>query len=501
MDAKAGLSALEERSLKGSEKLKMLDITRDKPVKVAVKVAVPVRDHPKFNFVGKLLGPKGNSMKRLQEDTMCKMAVLGRGSMRDRRKEEELRGSGDSRYAHLFEDLHVEISTFAAPAEAHARIAYALAEVRRFLVPDYHDDIRQEQMWEMQALTSTPALGAHSLEDSQSPTINTSNQVGGATTSSSSGASGRGLGGGLADMDTSNDDKSDDASGMECLSAVDKLDCSSSCASLGITGITTISTTSSEHPHPHQHQHHAHLHPAHAHGNQQQQQHHHQQHHHSHSHSHSHQAHFHQLLQQAHGGASTAAAAACGEHLSGQATPTTAAALHTTAMAVALQHQLTAAGIGGLLKPATGVGATMAGLPTTQAGVGVGVGVGAAALQLSGDGESSGSTLTLLEPPGTALLHPALRNVKTINIGGGLGRKRPLLGVPRSGMNPTKRTVMSLLARAKNSQALHSVRQPMVTATSFAEPLQMLASPFIIPHQAVDQPILALSKEGLAQGV
>lgn len=74
-------------------------------------------------------------MKRLQEDTMCKMAVLGRGSVRDRKKEEEMRASGDPRYSHLFEDLHVEISTFAAPAEAHARIAYALAEVRRFLVP------------------------------------------------------------------------------------------------------------------------------------------------------------------------------------------------------------------------------------------------------------------------------------------------------------------------------------------------------------------------------
>ena len=33
------------------------------------------------------------------------------------------------------EDLHVEISAYATPAEAHARIAYALAEVRRFLVP------------------------------------------------------------------------------------------------------------------------------------------------------------------------------------------------------------------------------------------------------------------------------------------------------------------------------------------------------------------------------
>lgn len=39
-----------------------------------------------FNFVGKLLGPKGNSLKRLQEDTMTKMAILGRGSMRDRHK-------------------------------------------------------------------------------------------------------------------------------------------------------------------------------------------------------------------------------------------------------------------------------------------------------------------------------------------------------------------------------------------------------------------------------
>ncbi|XP_017835966.1 RNA-binding protein asd-2 isoform X2 [Drosophila busckii] len=452
MEAKSSLSSQEERASKSSEKLKMLDITRDKPVKVSVKVAVPVRDHPKFNFVGKLLGPKGNSMKRLQEDTMCKMAVLGRGSMRDRRKEEELRGSGDSRYAHLFEDLHVEISTFAAPAEAHARIAYALAEVRRFLVPDYHDDIRQEQMWEMQALTSTPTL-SH-LDDSQSPTS---------------------INRGLADMDTSNDDKSDnDTSGMDCLSP-DKLDCAQSCSS------------DTQHQQPSQQQ-------------QQQQQHHH--HHHHHQQQQQQPAHFHQLLQ-AHSGASSAAAAAaaaaCGEHLSGQASSATAAALHTTAMAVALQHQLTAAGIGGLLKQAApgvgvGVGGAMSTLPATQANA-------TTFQQLTGDAtDANTSALTLLEPPG-ALLHPALRNVKAINIGGGLGRKRPLLGVPRSGMNPTKRTVMSLLARAKNSQALHTVRQPMVTTNSFAEPLQMLASPFIIPHQSMDQSIIALPKESLAQGV
>ncbi|KAL0276783.1 UNVERIFIED_CONTAM: hypothetical protein PYX00_004284 [Menopon gallinae] len=102
---------------------------------------------------------------------MTKMAILGRGSMRDKHKEEELRLSGDPKFSHLHEDLHVEITAFAPPAEAHARIAYALADVRRFLVPDYNDDIRQEQMWEMQILKEQPenspiindGLGLHVL--------------------------------------------------------------------------------------------------------------------------------------------------------------------------------------------------------------------------------------------------------------------------------------------------------------------------------------------------
>ncbi|KAI5633275.1 KH domain-containing protein [Phthorimaea operculella] len=125
---------------------KYLDVYREKPVKVTVKVLVPLKEHPKFNFVGKLLGPKGNTMKHLQEETMCKMAVLGRGSMRDRQKEEELRNSLDPKYAHLSDELHVEISALAPPAEAHARIAYALAEVKKYLIPDANDMIRQNQM-------------------------------------------------------------------------------------------------------------------------------------------------------------------------------------------------------------------------------------------------------------------------------------------------------------------------------------------------------------------
>ena len=36
-----------------------------------------------FNFVGKLLGPRGSSLKQLQASSMTKMAILGRGSMRN----------------------------------------------------------------------------------------------------------------------------------------------------------------------------------------------------------------------------------------------------------------------------------------------------------------------------------------------------------------------------------------------------------------------------------
>lgn len=123
------------------------DVYQQKTIKLSQKVHVPIKE--KFNYVGKLLGPKGNSLRRLQEETQCKIVILGRFSMKDRAREEELRNSTDTKYAHLNLPLHVEISTIAPPAEAYARVAYALAEIRKYLIPDKHDDIRQEQLREL----------------------------------------------------------------------------------------------------------------------------------------------------------------------------------------------------------------------------------------------------------------------------------------------------------------------------------------------------------------
>ncbi|XP_017481280.1 PREDICTED: KH domain-containing, RNA-binding, signal transduction-associated protein 3-like isoform X1 [Rhagoletis zephyria] len=125
------------------------DVYQQKPTKVTQKVYVPTRQYPKFNFTGKLLGPKGNTLRRLHQETQCKIIIKGRGSMRDREKEEELRQSGDPRHAHLHKDLYIEISALATPAEAHARVAYALAEIRKYLVPDKNDEVSQGQLREL----------------------------------------------------------------------------------------------------------------------------------------------------------------------------------------------------------------------------------------------------------------------------------------------------------------------------------------------------------------
>ena len=86
------------------------------------------------------------------------MAVLGKGSMRDKAKEEEMRLSKDPKYHHLNDDLHVEIVAFAPPAEAHARMSYALTEVRKYLIPDSNDTIRQLQMKELEILNSSEKM-------------------------------------------------------------------------------------------------------------------------------------------------------------------------------------------------------------------------------------------------------------------------------------------------------------------------------------------------------
>ncbi|KAM6960486.1 KH domain-containing, RNA-binding, signal transduction-associated protein 1-like [Aplochiton taeniatus] len=127
---------------KDADKETYLDLFAIKNLKLKERVLIPAKMFPRFNFVGKILGPQGSTIKRLQEETGAKISVLGKGSMRDKNKEEELRKGGEAKYAHLNLELHVFIEVMAPIPEAYLRMAHAMEEVKKFLVPE---PMEQEQ--------------------------------------------------------------------------------------------------------------------------------------------------------------------------------------------------------------------------------------------------------------------------------------------------------------------------------------------------------------------
>lgn len=131
--------------------------------KLVRKLFVPTQMDPNYNYVGRLLGPKGLTMKAIETVSGAKILVRGQGSVReDKRKisqckfgaecsrrptcpflhpgqtEEELREQESSAklLAHLKEPLHVLIM---APNTTIGHECVRAAEVRvlPLLVPDY----------------------------------------------------------------------------------------------------------------------------------------------------------------------------------------------------------------------------------------------------------------------------------------------------------------------------------------------------------------------------
>ena len=78
-------------------------------------------------------------MKRIQAETQTKMSILGRGSMRDKAKEEELRNGEDPSYEHLKDSLHILVE--AAAPFSNAKLGAGVAEIRKMLIPPVSQSI------------------------------------------------------------------------------------------------------------------------------------------------------------------------------------------------------------------------------------------------------------------------------------------------------------------------------------------------------------------------
>uniref|UniRef100_A0A8C2TBY5 K Homology domain-containing protein n=1 Tax=Coturnix japonica TaxID=93934 RepID=A0A8C2TBY5_COTJA len=147
-------------------------------VQLQEKLYAPVKEYPDFNFVGRILGPRELTAKQLEAETGCKIMVRRKGSMRDKKKEEQNRGKPNSE--HLNEDLHVLITVEDAQNRAEIKLKRAAEEVKKLLIPAAGEDsLKKMQLMELAILNGTyrdaniksPALAFSLAATAQAPRI------------------------------------------------------------------------------------------------------------------------------------------------------------------------------------------------------------------------------------------------------------------------------------------------------------------------------------------
>ncbi|CBI15795.3 hypothetical protein VitviT2T_008498 [Vitis vinifera] len=123
-------------------------------VKKILRLEIPVDSYPNFNFVGRLLGPRGNSLKRVEASTGCRVYIRGKGSIKDPDKEEELRGRPG--YEHLNDPLYILIEAELPVSIVDVQLRRAQEIIEELLKPvdESHDFYKRQQLRELALLNS-----------------------------------------------------------------------------------------------------------------------------------------------------------------------------------------------------------------------------------------------------------------------------------------------------------------------------------------------------------
>ncbi|KAI8894727.1 hypothetical protein BC833DRAFT_603804 [Globomyces pollinis-pini] len=121
-----------------------------RPSKLAEKVFIPLRDYPEINFIGLLIGPRGNTLKKMESETGTKISIRGKGSV----KEGKSRMDG-SQQPGEDEELHCLVS-----GDTEDRVKAAIVMINRIIetatnIPEGQNELKRNQLRELAALNGT----------------------------------------------------------------------------------------------------------------------------------------------------------------------------------------------------------------------------------------------------------------------------------------------------------------------------------------------------------
>jgi KH domain len=119
-----------------------------KPTKKSEKIPVPVDKYPNYNFIGLIIGPRGKTQKELEAKTGCKIAIRGKGSVKEgaRGRRDGTVDTGD------YEPLHVVVT-----GDDPRAVTAAATMIREMLIviDDEKNVHKQQQLRELALLNGT----------------------------------------------------------------------------------------------------------------------------------------------------------------------------------------------------------------------------------------------------------------------------------------------------------------------------------------------------------
>lgn len=120
-----------------------------RPPKLHKKLYIPMKEYPGYNFIGLIIGPRGNTQKRMEKETGAKIVIRGKGSVKEGRLQQKRDIKPDPSEN---EDLHVFVE-----AENQEALDNAVGMVEKLLHPvdEGLNEHKRQQLRELAALNGT----------------------------------------------------------------------------------------------------------------------------------------------------------------------------------------------------------------------------------------------------------------------------------------------------------------------------------------------------------
>ena len=141
-------------------------------MKPTEKVYLPLKEFPDINFFGLLVGPRGNTLKKMERESGAKISIRGRGSVKEGKgrpgdeDDEEMhcvvQADDVEKVRRCIKAINLVIETVSAGERVRQRAV--LTECQAASTPEAQNDHKRNQLRELAALVASDPVG-HELDE------------------------------------------------------------------------------------------------------------------------------------------------------------------------------------------------------------------------------------------------------------------------------------------------------------------------------------------------